>query len=83
MRMNNMAPSPVPPRQIHTDWLDPLFRAKSLRNRGVVRHKLSDLEREIGRDLLERQVRKRGLHMIESSGQLLTLCTSEPMRIIC
>ncbi len=81
--MNSMTPCPAPPRQVHTDWLDQLFRAKSVRNGGVVRRKISDVEREIGRDLLELEVRKRGFHMIESGGQLVILCTSEPVRIIC
>lgn len=83
LSMMNLTRCSIAGRPPHSDWLDQLFRAKSVRSGGVIRRKISDVEREIGRDLLELEVRRRGFHMIESGNQLVILCSSEPLRVIC
>ncbi len=76
--------SPAPKRCLEgQDWLDQIFRAKSARTGGVVRRKIVDVEREVGRDALELEVRRRGFHMIECDRDYVILCSSAPMRIIC
>lgn len=60
-------------------WQAQVFAAKS----HVVRRSVSSVEREIGRDALELEVRKRGFHLIESAGQFIIICSSEPMHILC
>ncbi|MEM0935022.1 MAG: N-(5'-phosphoribosyl)anthranilate isomerase [Pseudomonadota bacterium] len=65
------------------DWLDQVFRAKSAQSGGVVRRKVRDVEREVGRGALELEVRRRGFHMIECGEDFVILCTSAPIRIVC
>lgn len=65
------------------DWLDQVFRAKSAKTGGIVRRKVRDAEREIGRDALELAVRRRGFHMIECGPDFVIFCNSEPLRVIC
>jgi hypothetical protein len=70
-------------RPLGQDWLDQIFRAKAAREGGVIRRKLADIDREIGRAALEREVRRRGYHMLECGGHAVILCTREPIRILC
>lgn len=72
-----------PTRRLGQDWLDQVFRAKAAQTGGVVRRKVRDVEREVGRDALELAVRRRGFHMIECGGDFVILCTPAPLRIIC
>ena len=72
-----------PPALIGQDWLDQIFRAKAAQQGGVVRRKIRDVEREIGRDALELAVRRRGFHLIECDKDFVILCTGAPLRVIC
>jgi hypothetical protein len=77
--MEMSPPSPL----LGQDWLDQIFRAKAAQTGGVVRRKIADVEREVGRDALELAVRRRGFHMIECGRDFVILCTPAPLRIIC
>jgi Trk K+ transport system NAD-binding subunit len=70
-------------RPLGQDWLDQIFRAKAAREGGVVRRKLADIDREIGRAALELEVRRRGFHMIECGDHAVVICSKEPIRIVC
>lgn len=63
----------------HDLWLDQIFSSKSR----IVRRSIASVDREIGRDALELEVRRRGFHMIEASGQLIIICDPGPVRMIC
>ncbi len=65
------------------DWLEQIFRARAAAKGGVVRRCAADVEREVGRDALELEVRRRGFHRIECGDQLVIVCTGGPVRIIC
>lgn len=65
------------------DWLDQVFRAKAAQTGGVVRRKIRDVEREIGRAALELEVRRRGYHMIECDRDFVIICSAAPLRVIC
>jgi hypothetical protein len=71
------------PALIGQDWLDQIFRAKSAQTGGVVRRKVRDVERGVGRDALELAVRRRGFHMIECDRDFVIICSSGPKRVIC
>ena len=78
---SSFGPSPgKPPGQ---DWLDQVFRAKSVTRGGVVRRKLCDVEREIGLAALEVELRRRGFHMLQSGEQVIILCSPAPFTVIC
>ncbi|MEE4119335.1 MAG: N-(5'-phosphoribosyl)anthranilate isomerase [Paracoccaceae bacterium] len=78
--------SPAPPsaaRPLGQDWLDQIFRAKAAARGGVIRRKVRDVEREIGRDALELEVRRRGFHLLECGGDFVIVCSAAPIRILC
>lgn len=71
-----------PPAMLGQDWLDQIFRAKSARTGGVVRRKIADVEREVGREALELAVRRRGFHMIECDRDFVIICSRAPIKIL-
>ncbi|MCR9152131.1 MAG: hypothetical protein NXH83_18350 [Rhodobacteraceae bacterium] len=48
-----------------------------------MRRSLRDVEREIGREALELEVRRRGFHLIEVGGQFVIICCRDQMRVHC
>lgn len=63
-------------------WMTHLFSAKTARQGGVVRRKLRDVERYVGRDVFEAELKRRGYHTVENAGQLIVFCNQEPIREI-
>ncbi len=61
------------------DWLDQIFRAKSASNGGVIRRRIADVDREVGRDLFELEVRRRGFHLLVSDGHFINICNNGPI----
>jgi hypothetical protein len=81
-----MEMSRVPPpgqRPLGQDWLDQIFRAKAAASGGVIRRSIRDVEREIGRDALELEVRRRGFHLLECGPHFVIVCSPAPIRVIC
>ncbi|MCZ8334813.1 MAG: N-(5'-phosphoribosyl)anthranilate isomerase [Rhodobacteraceae bacterium] len=76
-------PQQPPPLGRNTAWLNALFAAKSAQDGGVIRRSVRSIEREIGRETFEAEVRRRGFHAIEIGGQYIILCNSGQMRVIC
>lgn len=62
-------------------WFRHLFRAKSALDGGVVRRKVSDMERMVGRDAFERELRRRGFSAVENAGQVIVFCNAQPVRM--
>lgn len=62
-------------------WFRHLFRAKSALDGGVVRRKVRDMERMVGREAFEQELRRRGFSAIENAGQVIVFCNSEPVRV--
>jgi hypothetical protein len=82
--MDARPPPPIPrPGLPGQDWLDQIFTAKAARQGGVVRRKIRDVEREIGRDALELAVRRRGFHLLECGEDYVIVCHTAPIRVIC
>ena len=50
---------------------------------GVIRRALRDVEREVGRDALEAEVRARGFHLVECGGQLIVICNTGRLQVLC
>lgn len=40
------------------------------------------VEREVGREEFEREVRRRGFHLIETGDQMIVVCHAGPIRIL-
>ncbi|TMV65674.1 N-(5'-phosphoribosyl)anthranilate isomerase, partial [Thioclava sp. BHET1] len=58
-------------------WMRQIFSAKSARDGGIVRRKVRDVERILGRAAFERELRRRGYHAIENSGQFVIFCNND------
>lgn len=64
-------------------WLLQMFTAKSAREGGIVRRQVRDVERIVGRTAFEREIRRRGYHVVENAGQFIIFCNNEPIRVLC
>ena len=60
-----------------------IFDARAARQGGVVRRKLADVERNIGRESFLHETRRRGYHAVENSGQVVIFCNNAPIRVLC
>jgi hypothetical protein len=64
-------------------WLDQLFASRAALTGGVVRRKVRDVERIVGRARLEREVRQRDFHMVRIGEQYVILCNRGDFTLIC
>ncbi|MCK0170085.1 N-(5'-phosphoribosyl)anthranilate isomerase [Aliiroseovarius sp. S1123] len=71
---------PVPAPLTPDAWMIDLFSSKAARQGAVIRRKLRDIERYVGRDRFEDELRRRGYHAVENAGQLVIFCNQEPIR---
>lgn len=74
---------PHRPKQPNPAWCASIFDARSAVSGGVVRRSVRDVEREIGREMLEYEVRRRGFHLIECGGQFIIICNPGLIKVIC
>lgn len=63
-------------------WIDRVFSAKVAASGGVVRRSVSSVDREIGRQLFEEEIRRRRFHLLECGGQFIVICNSGRLQII-
>ena len=72
-------------RPIHRNavWFDQVFAAKAAATGGVIRRKKADVDRKVGRERLELEVRRRGFHLIETADQFIIICDRSDIRLIC
>lgn len=68
---------PMTPEQ----WFRHLFDARAARDGGVVRRKVRDMERMVGRDVFEAELRRRGYSAVENAGQVVIFCNADPVRL--
>lgn len=61
-------------------WLRQVFSAKAARDGGIVRRSLRDIERVVGREALEDELRRRGYSAVINAGQVVIFCNREPVR---
>lgn len=64
-------------------WVRQIFSARAAAEGGIVRRKVRDVERLLGRDLFEHELRRRGFHAVENAGQFIIFCNNEPVRVLC
>ena len=73
----------LPQHPVPDLWIAEIFAAKSVRKGGVVRRSVAWVEREIGRERMLAEVKRRGFHMIECGGQFVVICNGGGLRILC
>jgi hypothetical protein len=59
------------------EWLRQMFATKTALDGGVVRRKVSDVERLVGRDAFLTAIRKRGYRVVENAGHFVVFCNSD------
>ncbi|SNR34729.1 hypothetical protein SAMN06265370_102299 [Puniceibacterium sediminis] len=64
-------------------WMNRIFSARAAQTGGVVRRKMRDVHREIGRDVFIAEVQRRGFHLIACGDQYVVICHEGHMRVIC
>lgn len=72
----------LPPHLTPERWLRQLFSARAACDGAVVRRKIRDVERIVGRAAFEAELRRRGFRAVENAGQLVIFCNREPVRLI-
>ncbi|WP_298435904.1 N-(5'-phosphoribosyl)anthranilate isomerase [uncultured Jannaschia sp.] len=83
-----MIQHPLSPRRIPSSvvepeiWLRHLFSAKAAIDGGVVRRKVRDVERIVGRHAFESEVLRRGFRAVRNGGQYVIFCNRDEMRLI-
>lgn len=63
-------------------WMRQLFSSKAARDGGVVRRKVQDVERVVGVEPFEREVRRRGYRAVQNGTQYVVFCNRENLRLI-
>ena len=61
-------------------WVSHLFASQAAREGGVIRRKLRDIERYVGREAFLEEMRRRGFPVVENAGQFVIFCNQEPIR---
>jgi len=64
-------------------WMQQIFDAKAARQGGVVRRKMRDVERNVGRAAFLAEIQRRGFHAVDNSGQVVIFCNTAPIRLLC
>ena len=61
-------------------WMLQLFSSDEALRGGVVRRKVRDVERLVGRAAFEAEVRRRGFQAVENGTQIVVFCNQQPIR---
>ena len=61
-------------------WMLHLFSSKAAREGGIVRRKVRDVERTVGRDMFLSEIRRRGYRAVENGGQIIVFCNNDQIK---
>ena len=61
-------------------WLVHLFSSQAAREGGVIRRKVRDIDRYLGREAFLSEMRRRGFPVVENAGQFVIFCNQEKIR---
>ncbi len=71
----------VMPQFLSADhWISHLFSSQAAREGGVIRRKVRDVERYVGRECFLDEMKRRGFPVVENAGQFVIFCNREPIR---
>ena len=69
------------PQHMNADvWIGQLFSSQAAREGAVIRRKIRDIERFVGRDVFLQEMKRRGFPVVENAGQFVVFCNCEPIR---
>lgn len=61
-------------------WVSHLFSSQAAREGAVIRRKIRDIERFVGRAAFLAEMTRRGFPVVENAGQFVIFCNREPIR---
>ena len=61
-------------------WIGQLFASQAAREGAVIRRKIRDIERFVGREVFLQEMKRRGFPVVENAGQFVVFCNCEPIR---
>lgn len=64
------------------EWLHQMMSSRTAIGGGIVRRKVTDVERLIGRDPFLALMRARGYRVVENAGHFVIFCNAEPVRVL-
>lgn len=70
----------IPAAMTPDHWMNHLFSSQAARDGGVVRRKVCDVERYVGRQEFLDEMKRRGFSVVENAGQFVIFCNREPIR---
>ena len=65
------------------EFINNMFRAKIVKNGGIVRRKVADVQKFASFQYLLKEVSERGFHLIEIGDQYVVICNSGNYRLHC
>ncbi|NNE88747.1 MAG: N-(5'-phosphoribosyl)anthranilate isomerase [Silicimonas sp.] len=63
-------------------WLRHMFSSKAARDGGVIRRQTRDVERIIGMDAFQREIRRRGYRAVINGDQIVVFCNRSTLELI-
>jgi hypothetical protein len=73
---------PLPDHLSPDRWIAQIFTARTAAEGGIVRRRVSDVERLVGRERFLREIARRGFRAVENGGHIVIFCNAEPVRIV-
>lgn len=73
---------PTPPQITPERWMRQIFSARAACEGGVVRRRVRDVERIVGRSAFEAELRRRGYRAVENAGHFVIFCNREAVRLL-
>ena len=73
---------PLPAPLSADAWMQHLFSSQAAHKGAVIRRKIRDIERYVGRATFEAELKRRGFHAVENAGQMVIFCNQEPIHLI-
>ena len=74
--------SSLPAHMTPEAWLRQAFSSRQALDGGVIRRKVQDVDRIVGRPRFEAYLRHRGFRAVENAGQYVIFCNRAPVRVI-
>lgn len=72
---------PAMPQYLSAEtWLLHLFSSQAAREGGVIRRKIRDIDRFVGREAFLAEMSRRGFTVVENAGQFVIFCNQESVR---
>ena len=83
-----LPPKPLPPTQggpAHLDsaqWMRQMFGSQIAQDGGIVRRKMRDVDRIVGRDAFVAELRRRGYRAVINGPHIVVFCNRDALQLI-